>query len=137
MENKRRRKGFEKYEKSNTLDSPISLLSQCITYVADHLDYVDTFFGLPDLIGEQIFDEAEKWDKFDISCCNCYQNLSLFVTVYDELVLSTLNLSYQYLGLNYCQGHLQLFSSLKELDVTGCKLDDYHDFLTYVGQLEW
>ena len=116
--------------------SPESLLSQCILYVAEHLCYVDSFYGLPDLVGEQIFKRADSLHKFDIDVPFSYHALSLFTQAYEEFVAFSLNLSHQYLGLNYSQEHFNLFTSLRELDLTGCGLDDDHDLLSDVGQLK-
>ncbi|XP_063410608.1 leucine-rich repeat-containing protein 42-like [Mytilus trossulus] len=116
--------------------TPESLLSQCIHYVADNLCEVDSFYGLPDLIAEQIFRKAESLDKFDLDDKNSFHALSVFTTVYEDLIISSLNLSNQYLGVNFCQDRLNLLTSLREIDLTGCKLGDEHDFLNDLGQLQ-
>ena len=117
--------------------SPECLLSQCIQYVAEHLCCVDSFFGLPDLIGEQIFKRANSLDKFNLDDKSSLHALAIFTNPYEELVASSLNLSYQHLGINYCQDHINLFTALREIDLTGCKLGDNHDLMSHLGQLEW
>ncbi|CAG2226662.1 unnamed protein product [Mytilus edulis] len=116
--------------------TPKRLLSQCIHYVADNLCYVDSFYGLPDLIAEQIFRKAESLDKFDLDDKNSFRALSIFTTVYEDLIISSLNLCNQYLGVNFCQDRLNLLTSLREIDLTGCRLGDEHDFLNDLGQLQ-
>ncbi|VDH90527.1 heat shock protein beta-11 [Mytilus galloprovincialis] len=116
--------------------TPKRLLSQCIHYVADNLCYVDSFYGLPDLIAEQIFRKAESLDKFDLDDKNSFHALSIFTTVYEDLIISSLNLCNQYLGVNFCQDRLNLLTSLREIDLTGCRLGDEHDFLNDLGQLQ-
>lgn len=115
--------------------TPERLLSQCIHYVAENLCYVDSFYGLPDLIAEQIFRKAESLDKFDLDDNSSFHALSVFTTVYEDLIISSLNLSNQYLGVNFCLDRLNLLTSLREIDLTGCRLGDEHDFLNDLGQL--
>lgn len=118
-------------------NTPETLFSQCTRFIAENLHQVDSFCGLPDLIGEQIFKRADSMQKFDLDDSSSFHSLSLFTESYKELVAYSLDFSDQYLGVNYCQDHLTLFTELREVNLAGCKLGDDHDILGHLGQLEW
>lgn len=116
----------------------VSLYQQCIQYVAQNLHMVDSFYGFPDLVAADIFQEAEKCKKFEITSAenNSLKNLQLFCEIYPDNVLSSLNLSTSYRALNYWLEHILAFSGLHSLDVSDCFLGDEHEILSHIAHLK-
>lgn len=116
----------------------VSLYQQCIQYVAQNLHMVDSFYGFPDLVAADIFQEAEECKKFEITSAenNSLKNLQLFCEIYPDNVLSSLNLSTSYRALNYWLEHILAFSGLHSLDVSDCFLGDEHEILSHIAHLK-
>ncbi|XP_061182132.1 leucine-rich repeat-containing protein 42-like [Saccostrea echinata] len=134
------RKTEEQIPQGKQLKVP-ALYNQCIRYIAKNLHMVESFSGFPDLVASDIFKEAEKLRKFDIvaseipSKNDSLKNIQLFCEVYSDCVLSSLNLSTCYLGLNYCLEHFLTFYGLHSLDVSNCFLGDDHEILSHIASL--
>lgn len=128
----------EKPEKNQKrFHSPKSLLRQCIEFVAQNLILVDSFFGLPDIIGKDIFKSAEDYGKFDGTSVTFHQEMALFTEEYREEVLYQLNVSGCHLGVNYFLESLMLFTDLVRVDLSACGLGDDHEILHHIGSMYW
>lgn len=125
-------------EHSGEVIVPVSLYYRCIQYIAQNLHMVDSFYGFPDLVAADIFQEAEKCKKFEITSAenDSRKNLQLFCDIYPENVLSSLNLSSSCQGLNYWLEHFLAFSGLHSLDVSDCFLGDEHEILSHIAHLK-
>lgn len=121
---------------NKTKSNVLSLLTICINFVAENIHLVDTFAGLPDIIGEKIFKAAEHHGKFDIQEKESYSAMETFTNVYEEYVLSEFNSCKQHLGLNYCFEHICLFTDLQKLDVSECGLGEDHDYIKLIAKME-
>ncbi|KAL4236487.1 Leucine rich repeat containing 42 [Mactra antiquata] len=121
--------------KSQCYNQPISLFKQCINLVADHLDLVESFYGLPSLIGEKIFHISYKTDRFIKDVQYSTLAVKLFTEAYGEEFLSKLNVSGDHLGLNYCLEQILLFTELTQLDVSECGLGDDHEIISQFQHL--
>lgn len=118
---------------------PLTLYCQCIEYISQNLQMVDSFFGFPDLVAADIFQKAEKLGKFERNSDenDSLRNLQLFCNEYPENVLVGLDLSYSYLALNYWLEHFLSFNRLHSLDVSNCFLGDDHEILSHIAHLKW
>lgn len=109
---------------------PTSLLTLTTEFVACNLIYVETFATVPDIIGESIFQAALRMDQFERkSPALC---LKPFTLAYKQLVLETLQVNAE----NVLDTHLpevKLFKHLRQLDLTGCGIDDYHEVIIHIG----
>ena len=115
---------------------PESLFQMCIQLVAKNLDLVDSFQGFPSLIGEKIFRCAINGERFHSDSDYESLSLNLFTEEFKEEVLSELNVSRQYLGLNYYIENFLMFRDLTDLDVSYCGLGDDHEILTHISTLK-
>ena len=77
-------------------ESPQSLLNQCTDLVATHLDLVESFVGLPSLIGQKIFNAGCHRDRFKFDVEYSTQAVRLFTDAYEEQFLSSLSVSGKY-----------------------------------------
>ncbi|XP_053394265.1 uncharacterized protein LOC123524962 [Mercenaria mercenaria] len=109
--------------------SPHCLLDQCTVMVATHLDLVESFVGLPSLIGERIFCAGCHTERFKSDVEYSTQAVTLFADAYGEEFLSSLSVSGEHLGLNYCLEQILLFTDLVQLDLSNCGLGDDHEML--------
>ena len=116
--------------------TPVSLFQMCIQLVAKNIDLVDSFHGFPSLIGEKIFKCAISDERFKTDSDYETLSLSLFTEGFKEEVLSELNVSKQYLGLNYYIENFLMFRDLTELDVSYCGLGDHHEILVHISTLK-
>lgn len=125
-------------EHSGEVDAPVSLYHRCIQYIAQNLHMVDSFYGFPDLVAADIFQEAEKCKKFETTSAenDSLKNLQLFCEIYPDNVLTSLNLSTSSLALNYWLEHFLAFSGLHSLDVSDCFLGDEHEILSHLAHLK-
>ncbi|XP_056019141.1 leucine-rich repeat-containing protein 42-like isoform X2 [Ostrea edulis] len=112
-----------------------SLYKLCIQYIATNLHMVESFRGFPELVAADIFKEADKLSKFDI-LTQPHRNMKLFCEIYPNNVLSSLNISSCYVGLNYSVECFETFSGLHSLDVSSCFLGDHHEFLSHIAHLK-
>lgn len=78
---------------SQSVSSTQSLLDKCTHMVATHLDIVESFVGLPSLIGERIFTVACQTDRFISDQEYSTQAVRLFTDAYGEEFLSSLDVS--------------------------------------------
>ncbi|KAL5017345.1 hypothetical protein ScPMuIL_006934 [Solemya velum] len=115
--------------------SPISLLKQCIGFVAQNLLLVDSFWGLPDLIGKEIFKSAENYARFDGTSSTFHQEMTLFTEEYKNEVLYQLNVSGCHLGINYFLESLMMFKDLISVDLSACGLGDEHELLHHIASM--
>ena len=115
---------------------PESLFQMCIQLVAKNLDLVESFQGFPSLIGEKIFRCAINSERFNSDSDYESLSLKLFTDAFRDEVLSLLNVSRQYLGLNYYIENFLMFKDLTELDVSYCGLGDDHEILTHISTLK-
>ncbi|XP_060555483.1 uncharacterized protein LOC132716264 [Ruditapes philippinarum] len=117
------------------ISRPQSLLDQCTEMVATHLDQVESFVGLPSLIGERIFNAGCNRERFKLDVEYSTQAVRLFTDAYEEQFLSSLSVSGEHLGLNYCLEQILLFRDLVKLDMSYCGLGDDHEMLTQFQNL--
>ena len=113
----------------------LSLFELSAQFVAKNIELVESLNGFPEIVGKDIFRQAENFNKFDLDNCRTVFNIQTFEQAYPDQVLSSLNISGCHLGLNYCFHLLQLFTSINELDVSSCGLGDNHDILPHISNL--
>ena len=80
--------------------TPKSLFHQCIHFVAENIDIVDSFIGFPSQVAEQIFKLCVEKRKF---MTKHLPSLSLFTSQFGSDLLDTLNLSGKF-SLEYFNG---------------------------------
>ncbi|KAK3599838.1 hypothetical protein CHS0354_022406 [Potamilus streckersoni] len=112
---------------------PLPLMDLCIQYIVKNILIVESFIGLPAIIGQKIFEAAERIGTFRNQ--STMESLRLFSSAYGEEVLSTLNIEGHYLGMNYYLDQLCQFNHLVTLNCSKCGLGDEHELLSYIGHL--
>ncbi|XP_071839973.1 leucine-rich repeat-containing protein 42-like isoform X2 [Apostichopus japonicus] len=111
---------------------PTSLLILATEFVACHVINVESFTTIPEIIGKSIFEAALKLKQFgDQYSASCLESFTL---AYKQLVLQNLTLKNNaILTLNRHIQEVKVFKNLKELDLSGCGIDDYHEILVHIG----
>ncbi|XP_067678606.1 leucine-rich repeat-containing protein 42-like [Haliotis asinina] len=122
-------------EETTQVEPVTSLMEHCIIFVANNLDFVDSFVGFPDIIGERIFQTALSLDKFSGTISSIEANVSPFSAAYGNIVLDSLSLSGEHLVINSYLETISLFTDLSKLDVSCCGLGDDHELLQHLSQL--
>ncbi|XP_001637239.3 leucine-rich repeat-containing protein 42 isoform X2 [Nematostella vectensis] len=117
----------------NGLYSPVSLFFICLDFIARNIHMVESLFGFPDVVGEQLFGRVYANHELEEDTS---QNMELFSEAYPELVLSKLCLSGQALVLNSKLECLKCFPYLTELDVSHCRLGKSHELLTHISNMQ-
>jgi hypothetical protein len=101
----------------------INLFDMCLRFVALNFDLVDSLIGFPSLIGEMLFSECVKCQKFNAKkeFKTVESHLNVFAQTYPDLLIESINLANKKLVLpnilvtiSYCQ--------IRRLDLSGCNL---------------
>jgi hypothetical protein len=102
----------------------LNLFSMCLRFVADNLHLVDSLEGFPSLVGEVLFSECVKCDKFNAkkdSFSSVEAGLVLFAKSYPESLIEKLSLANKKLALNSLKTVLSL-CNIQSLNLSGCSL---------------
>ncbi|KAL4608252.1 leucine-rich repeat-containing protein 42 isoform X2 [Arapaima gigas] len=120
------------YTKEGSLRySAKSLFGMCLLFIADNVQYVDSLLGFPEQLAERLFTAAEEKQKFSHGETGP-KALQLFTEAYGDLVLKSLCLRNRFLLVSEKLEEIQLFCSLRTLDLFGCKLGDSHEILSHL-----
>lgn len=115
------------------------LFQLCLNFIASNLDMVDSFVGLPSLIGEQIFDAAVGNNMFSIDRGDCetlQRRIELFLDAYASEVLVSLSLNEEWKFLACYLDQISIFLPyLTTIQLTRCNIGDHHEILTEIGKL--
>nr|XP_039259086.1 uncharacterized protein LOC120335618 [Styela clava] len=114
-----------------------TLYEICMALVVNNLDHVDSFYGLPSLIGEQIFDEALESDRFTNKEFDVTKlRLSIFMDAYGNEMFQRLNLSRQPMFLAQHIDEISLFLPyLHSVRLSNCGIGNTHEILFELGKL--
>ncbi|XP_074641575.1 leucine-rich repeat-containing protein 42-like [Tubulanus polymorphus] len=119
---------------NNVVRSPRKLFQIAMEYVAINVHNVESFEGFPVEVGRQIFRMAEVKHVFLSIDARSKLAMSKFTDTYQELVLSSMNLSRSNVSLCLYEEHFSVFLHLRKLDISYCTLGDDHDFLLHISQ---
>lgn len=107
-----------------------SLKHLALNFIAQNMSLVDSFVGLPDIIGKEIFDAYFSLQSLQsLTCQDWVTVFNVFCEAYSYLVLETLNLSGKYLFVNLEFESILCFTNLKAIDLSNCKIGDSHPIL--------
>lgn len=116
-----------------------TLYNICMELVAFNLHHVDSFLGLPALIGEEIFKFALERNQFSMKeqqYESLKQILLLFLEAYQTEFLHSLNLSNRWKFLTFYLDEISiLLPSLVNIKLSSCRIGDDHEILYGLGQL--
>jgi hypothetical protein len=102
----------------------INLFSMCLRFVADNLTMVDCLEGFPSIVGEVLFTECVKREKFNAKkepCKDVETGLVLFAKSYPEYMIEKLNLANKKLVFKSLQNVLS-FCHIQSLNLSNCGL---------------
>lgn len=112
------------------IGSNIRLFDMCLTYVATHMECVDSLVGFPDQIGHLLFAECIRQRKFDATQPNASGDvircIDLFANSYE--FMSSLNLSRKSLQIIDLCGRIIRNSKLDHLDLSGTQFIQSKEF---------
>lgn len=111
------------------------LFDTCMNFIVKHMNLVDSFVGLPDLIGEKIF---QKFISVNSTTASMHRVLTKFAEAYGNLVLKRLSLFKNLLILNeYFESIIVISSSVTELCLCSCYLGENHDIYSHIADFRW
>ena len=108
------------------INNKIKLFDMCLRFVALNLELVDSLVGFPSLIGETLYNECVKCNKFNgknEAQKSIEYNLLLFVRAYPEFAQS-LNLVNRRLALNNLKPVIS-HCCIHSLDLSNCDLANF------------
>ena len=111
-------------QKNVTTTKLKSLFKICLTFVAKHIEYVESLFGFPSQVGHIIFKECVQVGRFsfnEASFSKEEHSLKLFAKAYPDSMANSLNLSSNPILFSYLSNVLKL-CFLKRLDLSNCDL---------------
>ena len=116
----------------------LSLQQICVKFIVENLKFVDSFVGLPEIVGKQVFTGFTKNFRvvhYAEALKDWSDVIKLFVDAFKEQVLIALNLAESWLFLSHFVDHLSPFTCIREIDVSYCRIGNNHEILTLLGQL--
>lgn len=112
-----------------------TLFDTSMDFIVKHMNLVDSFVGLPDLIGEKIF---RKFISVNSSSASMGGALTKFVEAYENLVLKRLSLFKSLLILNeYFESIIMISTSITELCLCSCYLGENHEIYSHIADFRW
>lgn len=114
-----------------------SLYKLCSRLIVNNLDLVDSFYGLPSLVGEEIFIEALETDQFlNIDHEVLKHRLHVFTDAYGSDMFQTLNWCNMKMFLAQYIDEVSLFLPyLQCVRLSNCGIGDSHEILLELGKL--
>ena len=110
-----------------------SLKDISLRYIAYNIKLADSFVGLPEIVGKEIFDACCKVGSLEPSSSEDWATvLNIFCEAYQHLILKTLNLSGKHFFVNIDFETILSFTHLKVLDLSNCKIGDTHPILVHL-----
>jgi len=110
-----------------------SLKDISLRYIACNIKLADSFVGLPEIVGKEIFDACCKFGSLNPSSLEDWATvLNIFCEAYQHLILETLNLSGRHSFVNIDFEAILSFTHLKVLDLSHCKIGDNHPILVHL-----
>ena len=106
----------------------IKLFDMCLRFIAENIENVDSLVGFPSQIGELLFNECIRINKFDShlnkSNKTTKSNLNLFADAYPDMLIESINLSNinKFEFLNFQSILSQCL--IKNLDISNVKLNE-------------
>ncbi|XP_046883659.1 leucine-rich repeat-containing protein 42 isoform X1 [Hypomesus transpacificus] len=108
-----------------------TLYDLSLLFIADNIHHVDSLVGFPEQVGDRLFVAAEEKQVFS-DPVTAPRALQVFSDAYGEIVLSSLCLRNRFPLLSEKLEEIKKFSSLKSLDLFGCRLGDNHDIFQHL-----
>jgi hypothetical protein len=115
------------------------LFDICLRFIANHVEWVESFEKFPSLIAHQIFSECISIGRFDLkniknqSAINCI--LRLFAQTYPDELASSLNLANNYRLFKMISESINFFS-LKTVDLSNCDLNASENGIRFIDLFE-
>jgi hypothetical protein len=106
------------------VDGKINLFAMCLRFTAENLHMVDSLDGFPSLVGEILYDECVKCNKFNAkkdSLQAVESNLLLFAKTYPDYLIESLDLARQKLIFNSVKNFL-FYCNVYSLNLSKCNL---------------
>jgi len=110
-----------------------TLFDLCLAYLSTNVRKIDSFLGLPELIGEKIFASVRSILQTHNNR-DCALILQIFQEAYASCVLEQLRVK----NVVVLDRHLEsfiTFSHVTKVDLSACALGDDHEYLPHIGRL--
>lgn len=98
----------------------------CLRFIASNLECVDSLTGLPDQIGQLLYKECERLEKFnskEYSPDSTQKCLLKFATAYPDSLIESMNLSFKSNQFLFQLKPIISVCFIKRLDLTACNLN--------------
>ena len=117
---------------------PPDLKTTCMNMIVDNILAVDSLEGIPELIGEELFNFCNAKGLFKSENAHVSPKiLKIFTLAYKEAVLQTLNLSAQWMFVSMNSDFFHCFKHVETIDLSCCKIGDTHAILLYLSELSF
>ena len=104
--------------------------------MASNTEWIESLEDFPEDIGAQIWREALRLDMLDIPGLKSCQTVFTFVEAYPNLMMSEILVNNLILVNDYQEELMMLLRKTKRLDLSHCGLDDQHELLGQICQME-